>query len=102
MENSSAVGVFYSARDLGHQLHTLSRFATKRRSRVAQASTRREFHAEKRKAVLAFAHVVYRKNVRMIKTGYGVGFASEAYERFMRISVLMATALYGHGPRGEW
>src|SRR5438477_240286 len=66
MENSPAVGVFDSARYLRHQLHTLSRFARTSRLCVVQASARREFHTEKRKAVLAFAYLIYRKDVRMI------------------------------------
>ena len=85
MENSAAMSVFDRARNLCHQLHTLARFVAKRRPRLAQAATGREFHAEKRETVLAFAHLVYRKNVRMIEAGCGVGFASEAHERVMRI-----------------
>src|SRR5262245_15649719 len=65
-----------------------------------QASARRKFHAEKRKAVLAFAYLVHRKNVRMIKAGYRVGFASEACERFMRIGLITQHTLYGDDPVG--
>ena len=83
MENSPAVGVFDSARYLRHQLHTLSRFARTSRLRVVQASARREFHTEKRKAVLAFAYLIYRKDVRMIQAGYCFGFTSEAHQRLM-------------------
>ena len=83
MENSPAVGVFDSARYLRHQLHTHSRVARMSGLRIMQASTCREFHTEKRKAVLAFAYLIYRKNVRMIQAGYCFGLTSEAHERLM-------------------
>ena len=88
MENSFSVGVFDSARHLCHHLHAFSRLVAKGRCPVTQASTHREFHAEKRETVLAFAHLVDRKNVRMIKAGYRFSFAAETYERFMRISLI--------------
>ena len=62
---------------------------TQRRPKLLQTAARGEFHAKKRKAVLAFAHLVDRKNVRMIKAGCRVGFAPEAHEHFMRISVII-------------
>ena len=73
------MGVFDSARDFCHKVHTLSRFVAERRCRAMQASARREFHAEKRKAVLALAYLVYWKNVRMIEAGHRFGFVSEAH-----------------------
>ena len=88
MENSAAMGVLDSTRHLCHQLRTLSRFVAKRRCRVMQASACREFHAEKRKAVLAFAHLVHRKNVRMIQASYRFGIASETLERLVRIGLV--------------
>ena len=83
MENSLAMRVFDRSYNLGHQLHTSPGFGAQRRRNLLQAAARREFHAEERKAILALAHLVDRKNVRMIKAGYRVGFASKALERLM-------------------
>ena len=89
MENSVAMRVFDRARNLRYQLHALPGLGAQSQPNLLQTAARRKFHAEKRKAVLAFAHLVYRKNVRMIEAGCRVGFASEAHERFMRISVII-------------
>ena len=88
MKNSPAVRVFGRARDLCHQLQTLPRFATKRRRRVMQASACREFHAEKRKPVLALAHLVNWKNIWMIEACCCFGFAPETLARLVRIGVV--------------
>src|SRR5215467_6649698 len=100
MENSFAVSVFDSTRHLCHQVYTFSRFITKGRRCAMQASACREFHAEKRQAILAFAHLVYWKDVRVIEAGYCIGFAAEARERFVRISLITQDPLYGDDPLG--
>src|SRR5580765_7483857 len=100
MENSLAMRVFDRARDFGHQLHTSPRLGAQSRSNLLQAAARREFHAEKRKAVLALAHLINRKNVRMIEAGCRIGFAAEALERLMCIRVIIQDALYGDDPVG--
>src|SRR6476661_6404551 len=100
MENSLAMRVFDRARDFGHELHTLPGLGAQSWSNLLQTSPRREFHAEKWEAVLALAHLVDRKNVRMIKAGCRVGFASEALERLMCISVIIQDAFYGDDPPG--
>ena len=82
MENSLAMRVFDRARNFRHQLHTSPGLGAQSRRNLSQAAARREFHAEKREAILALAHLVDRKNVRMIKAGCRVGFAPEAPERF--------------------
>src|SRR6266513_1099754 len=94
MENSTAVGVFDRARDLCHQLHTLPRSIAERSNVLAQTSLLRELHAEKRQAVLAFAHFINRKNVRVIQTGHRLCFSSEALQRSVRISAITKDALY--------
>src|SRR6185437_7414040 len=70
MEHSAAVSVFDSARDLCHQLHTFARLVAKRSRVLVQASLLREFHAEKRQAVLAFADFINRKDVWVIQTSH--------------------------------
>src|SRR5437773_5056631 len=94
MENSTAVGVVDSVRDLRHQLHALPRFMAKRSRVLMQTSLLREFHAEKRQAVLAFTHFVNRKDVRVIQTGHRLCFSSETLQRFMRISAITKDSLY--------
>ena len=89
MENSTAMGIFGRARNLCHKLHTFAGLVAKRRPRLAQAPTGREFHAEKRETVFALAHLVYRKNVRMIEAGCGVGFPPEAHDLVTRIGLII-------------
>src|SRR5207248_10095454 len=67
VENSFAMGVSNRARDLSHQSHTLARPCAKRGQRRAQAPTHSVFHAEIRQALLTFADLVNRKNVRVIE-----------------------------------
>src|SRR4029077_20268147 len=81
MENSAAVSVFDSMCDLRHQLHTLPRFIAERSNILAQTSLLRELHAEKRQAVLAFAHFINRKDVWVIQTGHRLCFSSETLQR---------------------
>src|SRR5204862_2977545 len=64
IENSTAMGVVDSVRDFCHELHALPRFIAERSRVLLQASLLRELHAEKRQAVLAFAHFINRKDVR--------------------------------------
>src|SRR4030095_15981865 len=94
MEHSTAVGVFDGARDLCHSLHALTRFVAKRSRVLVQASLLREFHAEKRQAVFAFAHFINRKDVRVIQTGHRLCFSSETLQRSVRISAITKDALY--------
>src|SRR6266487_1583231 len=65
-----------------------------------QGSACREFHAEKRKAVLAFAHLVDRKNVWMIQASYSFGLASETLEGLVRIGLVTQDALDSDDPAG--
>src|SRR6202035_4699269 len=81
MEHSAAVSVFNSARDLRNQLHTFAWLVAKRSRVIVQASLLREFHAEKRQAVLALAHFINRKDVRVIQTGHRLCFSSETLQR---------------------
>src|SRR5436189_805494 len=81
MEHSAAVSVFDGTRDLYHQLHALPRLIAERSNVLAQTSLLRELHAEKRQAVLAFAHFINRKDVRVIKTGHRLRFSSETLQR---------------------
>src|SRR6476661_8305790 len=98
MENSLAMRVFDRARDFGHELYTLPGLGTQSWSNLLQTAPRREFHAEKWEAVLALAHLVDRKNVRMIKAGCRVGFAPETLEHLMCIRVIIQNAFYGDDP----
>src|SRR4029450_7474214 len=50
--------------------------------------------AEKRQAVLAFAHFINRKDVWMIQTGHSLCFSSETLQRSVRISAITKDALY--------
>src|SRR5262249_37784919 len=81
MENSTGMGVVDSARDLCHEFHTLPRLVAQRSCVLVQTSLLCEFHAEKRQAVLAFAHLINRKDVRMIQTGHRLCFSSETLQR---------------------
>jgi hypothetical protein len=72
--------IFDGPSDFCEQLDTFARFAAKRRPDGAQASARRQFHAEKGKTIFGFTDLVNRKNVRMIETGRCFGLASEARE----------------------
>src|SRR4029077_20821125 len=100
MENSTAVGVFHSMRDFCHELHALPRFIAKRSRVLLQASFLRELHAEKRQAVLAFAHFINRKDVWMIQTGHRLGFSSETLQCSVRIGAITKDALYRHDAPG--
>src|SRR5215510_2447371 len=100
MENSLAMRIFDCARNFRHHLHTSPGLGAQSRSNLLQAAARREFHAEKREAVLALAHLVDRQNVRMIKAGNRVRLAPEPHQRFMRISLITQDALYGDDPLG--
>src|SRR5213079_2127471 len=93
MENSTAVGVFDRARDLCHQLHTLPRFIAERIDVLAQTSLLRELHAEKRQAILAFAHFINGKDVWVIQTGHRLCFSSETLQRSVRIGAVTKDAL---------
>src|SRR5436190_24379899 len=81
MEHSAAVSVFDRARDFRHEFHAPPRFVAERRNVLAQTSLLRELHAKKRQAVLAFAHFINRKNVRVIQTGHCLCFSSETLQR---------------------
>src|SRR5207248_791045 len=81
MENSTAVSVFDSLRDFCHELHALPRFIAQRSRVLLQASLLRKLHAEKRQAVLTFAHFINRKDVRVIQTGHRLCFSSETLQR---------------------
>src|SRR5213592_385571 len=81
MEHSAAVSVFDSTRDLCHQLHALPGFIAERGRVLAQTSFLGELHAEKRQAVLAFAHFINRKDVRVIQTGHRLCLSSETLQR---------------------
>src|SRR6476660_8875378 len=94
MENATAMGVFHSTRDFCHQLHALPRFIAQRSRVLLQASFLRELHAEKRQAVLTFAHFINRKDVRVVQTGHRLCFSSETLQRFMRISAITKDPLY--------
>jgi hypothetical protein len=83
MEHSAAVSVFDSLRDLCHQLHALPRFIAERSGVFGQTSLLRELHAEKRQAIVAFAHFINRKDVRVIQTGHRLCFSSETLQRSM-------------------
>src|SRR5436305_8621439 len=93
MEHSAAVSVFDSARDLRHQLHALPRFVAERSNVLMQTSLLRELHAKKRQAVLAFAHLINRKNVWVIQTGHRPRFSSEALQGSMGIGAITQHAL---------
>src|SRR5205823_1845143 len=69
MENSVLMSASDRARHLRHQPHTLVRLKVERWDRRAQASAGRVFHAEKRQALLAFAHLVNWQDVWMIEAG---------------------------------
>lgn len=75
MENAAAVGVVDSASDFRDE-GLVAGIVSQRRRSLLQRSARREFHAEERQAVIAFAHFVNRKDVRMIKTG-GIALGSD-------------------------
>ncbi len=60
------MGVFDRARDLRHKFHTFPRLVAQRSCVLVQTSLLREFHAKKRKAVLAFTHFINWKDVRVI------------------------------------
>src|SRR6266480_2250046 len=94
------MGVSNRARDLSHQSHTLARLCAKRGQRRAQAPTHRVFHAEIRQALLTFADLVNRKNVRVIEAGDRFGFAAKAHQRLMRIHLMSKYALYCDDPAG--
>src|SRR5205814_6520624 len=81
MEHSAAVSVFDRARDFRHEFHAPPRFVAERSNVPAQTSLLRELHAKKRQAVLAFAHFINRKNVRVIQTGHCLCFSSETLQR---------------------
>src|SRR5215470_18569437 len=100
MEHSTAVGVVDSARDLRHHLHTFAWLFAKKSSVLVQASFLRELHAEKRQAVLAFAHFINRKNVRVIQTGHRLCFSSETLQCSVGISAITKDALYCDDPPG--
>src|SRR6266576_4131165 len=94
MEHAEAMSVFDSTCDLCHELHTCAGCVAKRRCVLLQTSIFREFHAEKRQAVLAFTHFVNRKDVGVIQTGHRLCFSSETFQRFMRISAITKNPLY--------
>jgi hypothetical protein len=94
MEHSAAMSVFDSTRDFCHELHTFWGGVLERRRVLLQASLLRELHTEKRQAVLAFAHFINRKNVRVIQTGHRLCFSSEPLQRFVRISAITKNAFY--------
>src|SRR6187401_2420089 len=94
MENPTVVGVFDRMRDFRHQLHAFPRFIPQRSRVLLQASLLCELHAEKRQAVLAFAHFINRKDVWMIQTGHSLCFSSETLQRSVRISAITKDALY--------
>src|SRR6188472_1065370 len=94
MENSAAVRVFDSMCDFCHELDALPRLIAQRSRVLLQASLLRELHAEKRQAVLAFAHFINRKDVWMIQTGHSLCFSSETLQRSVRISAITKDALY--------
>ena len=83
MKNSLAMGVSNRARNLCHQPNTLARLCAKRRRRNTETSTGRILHAEKRKALLAFADFVNRKNVWVIEAGDCFGFAPKTHQRLV-------------------
>src|SRR4029077_1129411 len=94
MQHSAAVSVFNSTRDLRHQLHALPRFPAKGSRVFGQTSLLRELHAEKRQAILAFAHLINRKDVRVVQTGHRLCFSTETLQRSVRISAVTKDALY--------
>src|SRR4029077_9620496 len=76
------------------QLHALPRFPAKGSRVFCQTSVLRELHAEKRQAILAFAHFINRKDVRVIQTGHRLCFSTETLQRSVRISAVTKDALY--------
>src|SRR3982751_4429001 len=100
MKNATAVGVFNSMRHFCHELHALSRCIAQRSRVLLQASLLRELHAEKRQAIVAFAHLINRKDVWVIQTSHCLCFSSETLQRFGRISAITKDALYGHDAPG--
>src|SRR5262245_3101474 len=90
------MSVFDSTRDLRHELDTCAGGVAERRRVLLQTSLFRELHAEKRQAVLTFAHLINRKDVRVIQTGYRLCFSSEPLQRSVRISAITKDALYRH------
>src|SRR5215467_15639835 len=94
MEHSATVSVFDSVRDLCHEFHALPRLVAQRSRVLVQTSLLRELHAEKRQAVLAFAHFINRKDVRVIQTGHRLCFSSETLQRSVRISSITKHAFY--------
>src|SRR4029077_19863864 len=94
MQHSAAVSVFDSTRNLCHQLHALPRFPEEGSRVFGQTSLLRELHAEKRQAILAFAHFINGKDVRVIQTGHRLCFSSETLQRSVRISAVTKDALY--------
>src|SRR5215471_2134428 len=80
MEDSVTVRVFDSTRHLRHQFYTLSLLVTQGSLHILQTPARREFHAEKRNAVSALAHLVYRENVWMIEASYCFGLEPKSLQ----------------------
>src|SRR4051794_14548094 len=98
MQNSLAMRVSNGARHLCHQPHTLARLRAERRCRSTKTSPRRVFHAEKRQALLTFAHFVNGKNVWVIEASDRFGFAPKAHQRLVRTHVMSEDALHGNDP----
>src|SRR5213078_1838971 len=88
MENSVLMSASDRARHLRHQPHTLVRLKVERWDRRAQASAGRVFHAEKRQALLAFAHLVNWQDVWMIEAGRRFRFTAEAHQGFVRVGLV--------------
>src|SRR5439155_6230781 len=61
-------------------------------------AARREFHAEKWDAVLAFAHFVDRQYVRMIETRHRLRFTPKTRQRLTRIGVIIQDTLERDDP----
>src|SRR5437870_7862416 len=83
MQNSFAMRVSDTARNLCHHPHTLAMRGAERRCCGTETSASRVFHAEKRQALLTFADFVNGKNVWVIKAGDRFGFAPEAHQRLV-------------------
>lgn len=100
MEDAFAVRVLNGARDLGDERDALPRIVSQSRGDFLQAAARREFHAEERKAVFAFAYFVDRQNVRMIEARGGLRFATKTRQGFAGVGVITQDPLYGDNATG--
>src|SRR5436189_107211 len=100
MQNSLAMSVVDSAGNLCHQLHTPARVLAECRCCGAKTPARREFHAEKRQALLTFADLMNGKNVRVIEASDCFGFAPKTHQRLMGIHLMSEYAFHRDDPTG--